>query len=497
MAGFWFDLAVFETIALCLEDTLLADSYDQVRYPSLARNQTHPEHVAALARIAGFPMPPVERWRVLEIGCGNGANVLPVAFDYPESRFVGVDRARVPIDAARTFACDLGLSNIELHALDLLDWQPDGEFDYIIAHGVYSWVPPDVRDKILQICAATLRPQGLAYISYNALPGSHFRRLVWDFFRFHLRREADPSARMEGAREAARVMADGQDSEPLATAVRKEMETLLERDPAALYHDDLADPNDPFYLVDFVRQAGDHGLQYLGDAEPRRDAVRGLPFQADDWLDARQYGDFLACRRFRETLLCRQGIVLDRKLSLERLQDLFAASRARPCGPQEGGRQKFDLPKSGSLTTNHPIAKDVLCRLASLWPESIRISELPLATSPPDDAADLLMRLLEGGAIELRVSPPRIARAVSQRPAVSALARMQVAAGCRMVTNQRHQNIELKDDVGRRLVLLLDGSRDRAALARALASAGTDPGEIERSLEKNLGELHRLCLLTE
>jgi hypothetical protein len=275
------------------------------------------------------------------------------------------------------------------------------------------------------------------------------------------------------------------------------MENLLARDPAALYHDDLAGTNDPSYLLDFVRQAGDCGLQYLGDAEPRRDAVHGQPFQADDWLDARQYGDFLACRRFRETLLCRQGIVLDRKISLDRFQDLFAGSRARPSEPVEGGQQKFDLPNSGSLTTNHPLAKDMLCRLASLWPDSIRVSELPFAGFSPDDAADMLMRLLEGVAIELRVSRPRIAKAVGERPAVSALARMQVAAGCRMVTNQRHQNIELKDDIGRTLVSLLDGSRDRAVLARDLASAGTDPGEIERFLEKSLGELHRLCLLTE
>jgi len=475
----------------------MLDSYDEVQYPSLARNQTHPAHVAALARIAGFQMPPVERWRVLEIGCGNGANILPLACDYPEAEFVGVDRARVTIEAARTFGRDLGLSNIELHALDLLDWLPDGEFDYIIAHGVYSWVRPDVRQKILQICGRALKPRGLAYISYNALPGGHFRRIAWDFFRFHLRSEPDASARMEGAREAARVMMNGKDPDALAEAVRKEMANLVDRDPAALYHDDLADPNDPFYLLDFVRQAAGHGLQYLGDAEPRRDDVHGVAFQTDDWLDARQYGDFQACRRFRETLLCRQGIALDRKISLERFHDLFAASRARPSGPEEGGREKFDLPKSGTLTTNHPIAKDVLRRLSSLWPDSTRVSELPFTDFPPDEVAEMLMRLLEGGAIELRVSLPRMAKAVGERPTVSALARLQIAAGCRTITNQRHQNVELKDDIGRTLVSLMDGTRDRKALSHALASAGAEAGQIEFLLEKKLGELHLLCLLTE
>jgi len=497
MEGLWFAPAVFETMAPSLEDMLLSDSYDEVRYPSLARNQTHPAHVAALTKIAGFQVPPIEHWRVLEIGCGNGANLLPLACDYPEARFVGVDRARVPIESARTFARDLGLSNIELHALDLLDFQPDGEFDYIVAHGVYSWVPPGVRDRILQICGAALKPQGLAYISYNALPGGHFRRIVWDLFRFHLRGATSPSARTEGAREAARLTLNGKDPDALVEAVRKEMTNLLDRDPAALYHDDLADPNESFYLLDFVRQAAGHGLQYLGDAEPRRDDVHALVFHTDDWLDARQYGDFQTCRRFRETLLCRQGIVLDRKISLERFRDLFAASRATPSGPEEGGRQKFDLPKSRSLTTNHPIAKDLLRRLSSLWPDSARVPDLPFPDFPPDDVADVLMRLLEGGAIELRSSLPRIAGKVGERPAVSALVRLQIAAGCRTITNQRHQNIELKDDIARTLVSLLDGSRDREALRRALASAGADSGQVESLLEEKLGELHRLCLLTE
>jgi SAM-dependent methyltransferase len=479
------------------KDALLADSYDEVRYPSLPRSQSHPAYVAALATIAGFQPPPMEHWRVLEIGCGDGANILPLAFDYPEGQFIGVDRAHVPIDAGRTLAGSLGLANIELHALDVLDWDSGGEFDYIIAHGVYSWVPSQVREKILRICSATLKRQGLAYISYNALPGSHFRRYAWDFLRFHGRRQADPAARMERARELARLMVETEVTEPLGIAVRKEMENVLERDPAAVYHDDLGNPNDPFYLLEFVAQATAHGLQYLGDAEPQRDAVRGLPFDVEDWLEARQYGDFLARRRFRETLLCRQEISPDRKLSFDRFQNLFASSRARPCEPQEDGQQKFELPKEGSLTTNHPLAKDLLCRLASLWPDSIRVSELPLANFPPDAAADLLMRLLEGGAIELRVSPPKIAKAVSARPAVSALARMQVAAGCRMVTNQRHQNIEFEDDKGRTLVSLLDGSRDRVALAHALAAAGIGEGEIESSLERSLGGLHRLCLLTE
>ena len=167
----------------------MPDAYDQIRYLSLPRDQSHPAYVSALAMIAGLELPPVKSWRVLELGCGDGSNLLPLAFDYPEGRFLGIDRAREPLEAGRALASDLRLKNLELCAADLMEWRPDGEFDYIIAHGIYSWVPPEVRAKILQICEKHLKPLGIAFISYNALPGCHFRRFAWDLLRFHGRYE--------------------------------------------------------------------------------------------------------------------------------------------------------------------------------------------------------------------------------------------------------------------------------------------------------------------
>jgi SAM-dependent methyltransferase len=475
----------------------LPDSYDEVRYPSLPRNQSHPAFISALSTIAGLKLPPVDQWSVLEIGCGDGSNILPLAFDYPEGKFVGVDRALKPIDAGRALAGRLQLANIKLQNADLIEWQPEGEFDYIVAHGVFSWVPEEIRERILQLCAAALKPRGVAYISYNALPGCHFRRFAGDFLRFHVRHQSDPAACMEKARSLARqIISQPVSEEPLELALRSEMESVLKRDDTALYHDDLALNNEPFYLLDFVARAARHGLQYLGDSDPQRDDVQGTSLLAEDWLESRQYGDFLAKRRFRETLLCRKDIHLDRKLLLDRFRDLFVASRVRPAEAQKDGQQRFELPKSRSLTTNHPFAKEALCRLASLWPGSMKISELPLDQYSPDSIADLLMRLHDAGAIELRTHPPKIAAAVSECPAASALARAQIAEGCHLVTNQRHMSIELEDEHSRRVLSLLDGSRDRRTLARELSAAGMDPVTIGREIEDSLIGLHRLCLLT-
>jgi SAM-dependent methyltransferase len=482
----------------------LRDLYDEIPYPSLPRPQSHPARIAALAAIAGMTPPPINRWRVLEIGCGDGCNLLPLAFEYPEGRFIGLDRAALPLARGREIAARLGLANLELCQADLLDWQPHGEFDYIIAHGFYSWVPCEIRDRLLALCAAALSPGGVAYISYNVLPGSHLRRYVWDLLKFHTRRAASPRSRLEKAQELARLMAARPADEPGRAAIRKEMENLLERGAEAIFHDDLAETNDPVYLLDFIGCAARHGLQYLGDAEPVRDDVRDLPWPAEDWFEARQYGDFLNCRKFRESLLCRKDIPLCRALSLDRFQAMFAASRVKPAEPQPDGAQKFELSQGRSLTTNHPLVKDVLCFLASRWPGSVAVAGLPLGGYPPEAAADMLMRLVEAEAIELWQQPPRVATVIGERPVASPLARFQLSLGLTMVTNQRHQSIDLPDKTGRALVSLLDGTRDREALVAAMGRVAPGPegtpaeaAAIERDLEVSLQEMLRLCLLVE
>jgi SAM-dependent methyltransferase len=435
---------------------------------------------------------------MLEIGCGDACNLVPLAFEYPEGRFTGVDRAALPLAQGRDMAAKLGLANLELYDADLRDWKPDGEFDYIIAHGFYSWVPVEIRDRLLELCAAALSPGGVAYVSYNTLPGGHLRRYVWDLLKFHTRRAASPRIRIERAHEMARLVAALPVDDPGRAAIRKEMENVLERGSEAIFHDDLSAINDPVYLMDFIGHAARHGLQYLGDAEPVRDDVRDLPWAVEDWLEARQYGDYLACRKFRESLLCRNQIPLDRVLSLDRFLALAAASRAQPVEPQPDGAQKFELPQGRSLTTNHPLVKDVLCFLASRWPGSVSVSGLPLGGYPPEDAADMLMRLVEAEAIEFWQQPPRVATAIGERPAASPLARLQLSLGLTMVTNQRHQSIDLPDESGRALVSLLDGTRDREALAAAMrqvAPGPADPAAIEKALDASLREMLRLCLL--
>src|SRR5262245_61868406 len=144
--------------------------YDVVSYPGLPQPQAHPARLAAIARLHGIPTASPSQCRLLEVGCGEGANLLACALAYPHSTFVGVDLSKSAINRGEAYQQKLGLTNLRLQAADLTAWQPlEGTYDFIIAHGFYSWVPLAVRDALLALCRDWLAPAGIAYISYNAL----------------------------------------------------------------------------------------------------------------------------------------------------------------------------------------------------------------------------------------------------------------------------------------------------------------------------------------
>ena len=199
--------------------------YDAVVYPSGLYPQTHPNRLATNATLLGLDPAPVEKCRVLEIGCGDGTNLLTMAFSLPESRFLGIDLAADPIRRGNQLIEKLGLNNVTLRQMDVLAAPDDlGVFDYIIAHGVYSWVPAEVREKIMAICGRHLSEQGLAYISYNAYPGNHLRDLVRRMMRFHADRFDTPADKVRQARALVKFAAGGQ-GQTRALAVHPEATT--------------------------------------------------------------------------------------------------------------------------------------------------------------------------------------------------------------------------------------------------------------------------------
>jgi SAM-dependent methyltransferase len=467
--------------------------YDEVRYTTWPRLETHPDRLAALGRLFGMDPAPVERCRVLEIGCGDGGNLIPMAYALPGSRFTGVDLAPGAIAQARAAARALRLRNLELRASDLREiGEPAGEFDYILAHGVYSWVPAEVRDRLLAVCRERLAPHGIAFVSYNALPGGHVRQMLREMLLYRLRSVAEPGERLLRAREYLRFLLERRMlTEPWQPLFDSEVRGLLERSDDGLFHDDLAPVNFALPFHEFASHAARHSLQYLGEAELHQmflGHALPCPDDARDIVEREQHLDFLKARRFRQTLLCRREISLERNLRPEQMASfLFSASfRQRPEGRIEG--------LHGVLIAAGPEVESVARALGELYPLPLEFSDLVPYAGSAAAAAEILFHLVTAGFANLHVYPFPCAEEIGLRPRASALARRQAAVQNR-VTNLCHQSVELPD-AARALVRLLDGRRTAPTLARAVAAqTGIALQQVRDGLPATLEWMAQMALL--
>lgn len=482
-------------------------SYDQVPYPSTPKSQTHPNRLAVLAKLFGMNPAPVHACRVLELGCADGSNLIPMAYQWPESEFVGLDLAIEPIVTGQAKIAALGLQNISLRQQNIMEVTADwGQFDYIIVYGIYSWVPEEVQDKILEICQQNLAPQGVAYVSYNIYPGWHMVGMVREMMRYHTRNLTEPYARAKQARVVLDFLAktvpalttNPSNSLKANSLILETVQKLLHEQPDEyLLHDQLAEINAPLYLYQFIERAGQHGLQYLTDAESSAMLAAYFPAQfarelqelAKTNLEIEQFMDFLYCRTFRQTLLCHQELSLNRgDVNPEMWSALHLASPAKPLSAKPNiystDEEKFRGPIGTTITLDQPFNKAALLYLTELWPQIVPFNKLVTAarsrlnpTAPPvynaanlaNDAKALSATLLRGYAltlVELYASPPPFVAEISEKPVASTLARLQVK-DTNYVTNQRHETITL-DEISYYLLPYLDGRHHRTALLEAL-----------------------------
>jgi SAM-dependent methyltransferase len=494
----------------------VSDSYDRISYKSLPLAQTHPDRLATIATLFGMTVAPPADCRVLELGCGDGGNLIPMALGLSGSSFTGIDLAARAVEQGRGVVNALGLKNITLLALDLMEAGPElGEFDYIIAHGVYSWVPENVRERVLYVCRANLGPRGVAYVSYNAYPGFHRREMFREMMMFNVEGVEEPVERVRRAIEFIKWLIRCRPESELARALlAEELRHLTESDWWYVYHDDLEQTNHADYFHEFVALARDHGLEYLGEAdflEMQSDiyaasTVETLQrFAQGDVVRKEQYLDFIKGRRFRQTLLCRRETGLHRSPRPEQLMAMYFASPASPISAapefQAGVWEEFRGPRGAAMRTGDRQVKRALMWLHGVWPQSMQFADL--LTEAEGDAgplAEALLQAYSAGLLEVNVRPSQFKAEAGDRPVASPLARLQAEDGS-MVTTLRHTTEELADDVDRCLVMLLDGSLGRSALLGALrallrwrAIPGVEP-LTEESLETRLARLAKQALL--
>jgi methyltransferase-like protein/2-polyprenyl-3-methyl-5-hydroxy-6-metoxy-1,4-benzoquinol methylase len=499
------------------EATPAPTSYDEVPYPSLAHAQTHPDSLATLGRLVGLTPAPLEHCRVLEIGCATGANLLPMALSLPNASFVGLDYSARQIEAAQAAAEAVGIDNVRLLHLDIRAVTAElGQFDYIVAHGIYSWVPPDVRDHLLTVCKQNLAPNGVAFVSYNTYPGWHMLGTLRDMMLFHVRELTDPRERAAEARHLLEFMADSVPSDKRARSgllnaysafLKGELTRLGAKAEGFLLHDELETVNDPVYFWQFMQQAERHGLQYVTDYDFRsalpshysKPVAETFLRSARNIVEMEQYLDFLLSRSFRQTLLCHPEQTLTRKISSERLQGCYVASRAVPVADQPDlhsrAVEKFRAVDGAMLSIDHPASKAAMLHLAEQWPQAVPFDSLlaaaqerlnghggPPVTPQPEDQQVLAVNMLKAflyssDLIELHAFPLPFALRPGARPVASPWVRWQAANGSGQVTNLRHERVEL-DPLNQFLAQHLDGTRDTQELVDVLLAESVAGGKL-------------------
>ena len=455
-----------------------AKAYDLVRYDNFPLPQTHPGLLHALGKLAGMNPAAVETCRVLELGASEGVNLIPMAHRFPHAGFVGIDLAAEPIERGKTFAREFGLPNLQLSTMDLLDVDASfGEFDYIIAHGLYGWIPEIVSDKILEIMGTLLSPHGIGFVSYNTKPVGHLRRMVREMMLFHARDSASPEEKVVKAREMlsllarerSREQADKMDAYDAVLATHA-AELFYNSPGSQMFHDDMAPAFEPSSLVDFVAHARSHGLQYLDNAgtqDPRAGTVpKGLDAQTVDRVRTMacgdrvaelQYYDYLRMRRFRQSLICRANVNLETESDASNAVGLHASTQIA-----EAADGTFASKGDFRMSTSHPVPITYLRRLIGLWPASEPVSS---------EDGDVALALFRAGAIDLHGAPSTAVRFVPfSKPCADPLIRFQARRGEPRLTTTWHEPLVV-DDGMRTLLGLLDGARDCDALARETGSA--------------------------
>lgn len=473
---------------------MTTNPYDEVPYASHPYAQTHPARLATIATLLSAPSPPIATARILEIGCAAGGNIIPIACDYPDARIIGVDYSQVQIDEGRRTVDALGLRNIELRAADLASVDATwGEFDYIICHGVYSWVAPPLQEKILAIAGRQLSPTGVAYVSYNALPGWHMRGVIRELMRYHALRFDGPQRRVAEARRILDIVhkhAASSTGGAYNQLLQFEADVLSRSDDHYIYHEHLEEHCEPLYFHQFIDRAREHGLDYLG--EPQLGAMAPLNYGpeaqqqlrqlARDPIELEQFMDFLSNRSFRQTLLRRAGAKLNLALEPRLIESLHISGRGDLQNGDPNAAVTADDPPAtfrsnsgATVTTPRPLVKAAILELSARWPASLPFEGLfpaacrRLDVEPADElrqrlARALLLAMTTSDLLEASVEPTLIAVDPGDYPLAKPYTRYQ-AEHSPLVTNGRHELAKLTP-AEQSFLQHLDGQHNRDQLAR-------------------------------
>jgi len=486
-----------------------SNTYDRVPYDSYPYAQSHPRHLASIGRLKGLKTRDLSRARILELGCSSGGNLLPLAEQMPGCVCIGIDGSSTQIELGLQTLRESGLEGVTLRHEDIRSFNCNVEpFDFILVHGVYSWVPHDVQEKIFEICDRTLASDGIAYISYNTYPGWRLRGMIRDLMMYRASFFDTPETKLREGLALIDFLAKAVPTENNAYGMllTSELESLRPKADSYLIHEHLEENNRPEYFHEFIQRAERHGLQYLAEADYSTMAASNFPAEIErtlrnlsadssaagaDVIQMEQYMDFVRNRMFRQTLLCRKSAAIDHNPPAERVFDLFVRTNAEPENPPvhplQPGRVTFRR-RNSTLTTSEPLVKAAMLVLREEWPRLVPFRELlaaararlqpgarlvdaAVATEEARSLARVLLQCFSTDHIDFSASPLPFSLDIEPTPSATRLARHQARSGG-PVTNLVHEMVRL-NDVERKVLSWLDGAHDRDRLVGRLSEEVT------------------------
>lgn len=387
--------------------------YDELPYRCFPIEWTAPERLALASILHSGPKPPLHAYRVLELGCGNGANLIPMAFYRRHGYFVGIDGARTQIDVANHNRVALNLSNIEFIHSDFTGAASHlGEpFDYIIAHGVFSWVSPETRDALLELCARYLLPEGLLYLNYNTRPGWTVRDMVREFLFAQTNGTTDLRKRAQQAQEVSALLSAAmrEKENPYSHLLAGEFQFVCEIDITYIAHEYLSTWNTAYWRSEFLALARASGFEYIGDAdfsystgrmeEPRVLEIHKGPITGRSREDTI---DFLCYRQLHSPILTRSPWTA-KPLSLHKFMKLRVASGLLLVTRDSKQGYVFQHPSGYQVAVKDEKMATGLRSLRPIWPRSLPIEQVFADVSKAKDDLILLHR---HGLLELRCIEP-------------------------------------------------------------------------------------------
>ena len=294
--------------------------YDELRYYSKPFSYTSIALLEGNATLWGLTPPALKGAKVLELGSSFGGNLISQAVYYPDTEFVGIDLSDSQITQGNEIIQSMGLTNVRLETKNILDITPEfGMFDYIIVHGIYSWVPDNVKDKILEVCRENLTPNGIAYISYNTYPGWKSREVARDIMLYANKYTQDLplSEQTRRGKAVVQLFSDAIksiESEKNNNKSRiNNFDSIQTKGDHYIAHEYLEYHNHPLYLNQFVDSLHQHQLAYIGDTDFQLSYISWMPQHLRDMINQLSETDYVAREQcldylydvaFRRSLLC-------------------------------------------------------------------------------------------------------------------------------------------------------------------------------------------------